>query len=309
MHIGREVPQQGPQTLTSPRALTTATSRPNVSPHSLTPHSTPFSATSRPGSPPINRLLPSLSGDANQMADFHWFIHVLALCTPVGITVVYWKGLLFSAHVGLMGLAYLLVQPEGLLVAIKAIRHKQRAQLMRLHMYLQLSSIFLAMVGLGAQFLHRQQQGKRHFKGLHSLLGLGTIFLTQVVALVGLLLYYGIPKARRASMPRVLALHRVGGRVVFILGVITVLEALKVFDHTHHRHKGRLTYVLGCSLVAQAVGMLVVMFPFSAIAPPTLRGRGLNNGGLPEQKMGVSSSLLGTTTERMSGVDVDKDKD
>ena len=80
--------------------------------------------------------------------------------------------------------------------------------MMRFHMYLQTAGVITVLLGLAAQFWHRHQQGKAHFKGLHSLLGVASILLTELLALGGTVLMFFIPKAKRLDMPRVVAAHK-----------------------------------------------------------------------------------------------------
>ena len=79
---------------------------------------------------------------------------------------------------------------------------------MRFHMYIQTASVIMVLLGLAVQFWNRHKQGKAHFKGLHSLLGVATILLTEFVALGGVVLMFFIPKAKRLDMPRVVATHK-----------------------------------------------------------------------------------------------------
>lgn len=195
------------------------------------------------------------------MAELPWIVHALAASIPVALTIAFYNGTLFSLHVMAMSTTFLLLLPEGLILAVKAIKHKNRPRLIRLHVYLQFFSLSLMMVGLGAQFWYRQMQGKRHFKDFHSKLGVATILSTQGVAFVGVVLYYIIPKPKRVKYPGVLMFHRLGGRVAFVLGIFTILEALKIFNPEHKRHKGWLTYVVASAIVAQAVGMHSVLWP------------------------------------------------
>ena len=84
-------------------------------------------------------------------------------------------------------------------------------------MYLQLGALVMALLGLAAQFLHRHNLGKAHFKGLHSLLGLATLVSMEAVGFVGILLYYVIPKARRAQMPRLVNAHKLVSPDIYAL--------------------------------------------------------------------------------------------
>lgn len=193
-----------------------------------------------------------------------WTVHVLGVAIPVALTLVFYNGTLFSLHVMAMSTTFLLMLPEGLLLAVKSFKSKNRARLMRLHVSFQFSSLFLAMTGLAAQFWHRQVQGKSHFKDFHSKLGVAAILAIQAVAFVGVLLYYAIPKAKRTQYPRVLLFHRLGGRAVYLLGIFTLLEGLQIFNPAHKRHKGWITYVIACAVLAQAAGMFALVGPYSA---------------------------------------------
>ena len=56
------------------------------------------------------------------MADVPIFIHLLGVVTPLAISITYFNGGLFSAHVILMSFTYLFVIPEGIIMAVKAVR-------------------------------------------------------------------------------------------------------------------------------------------------------------------------------------------
>ena len=57
-----------------------------------------------------------------KMTDVPIIIHVLGVVNPLAITATFFNGGLFSAHVFLMSVAYLFVIPEGIIMAVKAVR-------------------------------------------------------------------------------------------------------------------------------------------------------------------------------------------
>ena len=75
-----------------------------------------------------------------------------------------------------------------------------------------------------------------------------------------------------------------GGRFVFLLGVATPLEALKIFDRGHRRNKGAITYVLACMIATQAVGLYTVIWPQSGGGPVHRKTGSSCNGGLSQTR-------------------------
>ena len=57
-----------------------------------------------------------------EMTDVPIIIHLLGVVTPLAITATFFNGNLFSAHVFLMSVTYLFVIPEGIIMAVKAVR-------------------------------------------------------------------------------------------------------------------------------------------------------------------------------------------
>lgn len=198
---------------------------------------------------------------AAAMADVPVLVHVLAAAAPAGLLAAFFSVSLFACHVAAMAFTFLLLVPEGLILASRAYRSKARARLIALHYRLQLAAVALALSGFVAIYLQRRQVAKPHFDTWHGRLGVATLLGTELVASAGLLLYFGIPKPQRHKYPGLVAAHRIAGKLMYVLAAATILTALQVFNPHHHRHKGWITYVLAAAIAAQVAGMYGVLWP------------------------------------------------
>ena len=65
-----------------------------------------------------------------------------------------------------------------------------------------------------------------------------------------------------------------GGRLVFLLSIVAILNALKIFEPQHHRHKGVATYIIACAILAQAASLYPVLWPGTTSKRVTSRNSG-----------------------------------
>lgn len=196
------------------------------------------------------------------MATVSWVVHALAAGAPLGLVATFASAdALFTSHVAAMAITFLLLLPEGLILASRAYGHKQRGALLRRHLYAELAAVAAAISGFAAIVLQRARLSEPHFDTWHGRLGAGTLLGTELVAALGLLLYYGIPRGVRAKYPALVAAHRVAGKLMYVLAAATILTALQVLNPSHRRHKGWVTYLLAAAIAAQVAGMHRVLWP------------------------------------------------
>jgi hypothetical protein len=98
----------------------------------------------------------------------------------------------------------------------------ERKSLIEQHSYIQLFSLLLATLGFLIVYFHKTFQFKPHFNSTHSLTGLGSLLLTLLNTILGILLKYGYVKKDIKKYHVIIAYTNVYfGLFTLLLGLFT----------------------------------------------------------------------------------------
>lgn len=189
-----------------------------------------------------------------------WQLRALSALLPLGLTYLVFDRSLLTAHVLCNSVAFLLLFPEGTLLATHNLWLRRPVRAFTGHVVAQMTALMLSLLGAGAMLLHQHAKNAPHFASPHSWLGVSALLCAEFAGLFGALAFSGALQLPADQLAIMRVLHRLLGRLALLLSSVAMLLGLHVFDTQHPRHQGWRTYAVAIALGVHAVGMQSVLW-------------------------------------------------
>mmetsp|Transcript_38260 Transcript_38260/g.108170 ORF Transcript_38260/g.108170 Transcript_38260/m.108170 type:complete len:203 (+) Transcript_38260:117-725(+) len=191
-------------------------------------------------------------------------VALVGICAAVAWFI--YDGSLFSYHPVLMSTAYLAFMGNGVLVARVADKgpiSERKASYWR-HMILTGLGVMLATAGGAAIYLNKEGLGKEHLTSIHGMAGAATTMVAMGISMGGSAIFFKlIPTKLLGAVKKV---HRMGGRIVFVMGSIAAASGLQPFNPGHPVNRGTASHVMAGFTVLAAVATVFGPIPKPAAA-------------------------------------------